>query len=36
MGIISYVEEFKNRVFVKLLVLFSEVGIGLKVKIEYS
>lgn len=35
-GIISHVEELKNRVPVKLLVSSSEAGIGSKVKIEYS
>ena len=35
-GIISHVEELKNRVPVKLLVTSSDVGRGSKVKIEYS
>ena len=35
-GIISHVEELKNRVPVKLLVTSSDVGTGSKVKIEYS
>ncbi|MCC0644503.1 MULTISPECIES: AAA family ATPase [unclassified Clostridioides] len=35
-GIISHVEELKNRVPVKLLVSSSEAGVGSKVKIEYS
>lgn len=35
-GIISHVEELKNRVPVKLVVKSSEVGNGSKVKIEYS
>ena len=35
-GIITHVEELKNRVPVKLIVKPSEAGIGSKVKIEYS
>ncbi|MEG1409632.1 MAG: AAA family ATPase [Terrisporobacter sp.] len=35
-GIISHVEELKNRVPIKLLVTPSDVGRGSKVKIEYS
>ncbi|RDY23405.1 nuclease SbcCD subunit C [Romboutsia maritimum] len=35
-GIISHVEELKNRVPVKLLVMPSEAGSGSRVKIEYS
>lgn len=35
-GIISHVEELKNRVPVKLVVTSSEAGSGSKVKIEYS
>ena len=35
-GIISHVEELKNRVPVKLLVSSSDVGKGSRVKIEYS
>lgn len=35
-GIISHVEELKNRVPVKLVVMPSEAGSGSKVKIEYS
>ena len=35
-GIISHVEELKNRVPIKLLVTSSEAGLGSKVKIEYS
>ena len=35
-GIISHVEELKNRVPVKLLVTPCDVGTGSKVKIEYS
>lgn len=35
-GIISHVEELKNRVPIKLLVTSSEAGSGSKVKIEYS
>ncbi|MEF9991738.1 MAG: SbcC/MukB-like Walker B domain-containing protein [Romboutsia sp.] len=35
-GIISHVEELKNRVPVKLVVVPSEAGTGSKVKIEYS
>ena len=35
-GIISHVEELKNRVPVKLVVKSSEVGEGSKIKIEYS
>ncbi|MGL5329630.1 MAG: hypothetical protein ACRDD7_10200, partial [Peptostreptococcaceae bacterium] len=35
-GIISHVEELKNRVPVKLIVTSSEAGLGSKVKIEYS
>lgn len=35
-GIISHVEELKNRVPIKLVVKSSEVGEGSKVKIEYS
>jgi DNA repair protein SbcC/Rad50 len=35
-GIISHVEELKNRVPVKLIVTSSEGGYGSKVKIEYS
>jgi len=35
-GIISHVEELKNRVPVKLVIKSSEVGNGSKVKIEYS
>ena len=35
-GIISHVEELKNRVPVKLIVTLSEGGYGSKVKIEYS
>jgi exonuclease SbcC len=35
-GIISHVEELKNRVPIKLVVSPSEVGTGSKVKIEYS
>lgn len=35
-GIISHVEELKNRVPVKLIVTAGEIGEGSKVKIEYS
>lgn len=35
-GIISHVEEMKNRVPIKLVVMPSEAGNGSKVKIEYS
>lgn len=35
-GIISHVEDLKNRVPIKLLVTSSEAGSGSKVKIEYS
>ena len=35
-GIISHVEELKNRVPVKLIVSSSEAGVGSQVKIEYS
>ncbi len=35
-GIISHVEELKNRVPIKLVVSPSEVGTGSKVKVEYS
>lgn len=35
-GIISHVEELKNRVPIKLVVMPSEAGSGSKVKIEYS
>ena len=35
-GIITHVEELKNRVPIKLLVSSADVGVGSKVKIEYS
>ena len=35
-GIISHVEDLKNRVPIKLLVTSSEAGSGSKIKIEYS